>query len=66
MKAGILDGMQLVDALAITLMVAAALAFILGEAALARGEDLRAVYWLAVGLFSLRGAIQVGRPGAKT
>jgi hypothetical protein len=57
--------MQLADAMAIALSVGAAVAFVLGEAALAHAEDLRALYWLAVGVVSLRGAVQVGRPGAR-
>jgi hypothetical protein len=40
-------------------------AFVLGEAALAHAEDLHALYWLAVGVASLRGAVQAGRPGAR-
>lgn len=55
--------MQLVDVLAIVLVVAAAVAFVLGESALARAEDLTALYWLAVGIVSLRAAVQVARPG---
>jgi hypothetical protein len=58
--------MHLVDVLAVALLVAAGTAFILGEEALARSEDLHAVYWLAVGLVSIRAAIQVARPGART
>jgi hypothetical protein len=57
--------MQLVDALAIALVIAAGVAFVLGETALTRAEDLRAIYWLAVGVVSLRAAVQVARPGAK-
>ncbi len=57
--------MQLVDGVAIALVIAAGVAFFLGESALARAEDLRALYWLAVGVVSLRAAVQIGRPGAK-
>jgi hypothetical protein len=57
--------MQLVDLLAIALLVAAATAFVLGEGALARAEDLLALYWLAVGVASLRAATQIARPGAR-
>ncbi len=57
--------MHLVDLLAIALLVAAATAFILGEGALSRAEDLLALYWLAVGVVSLRAASQIARPGAK-
>jgi hypothetical protein len=57
--------MQFVDGVAIALVIAAGVAFALGETALARAEDLRALYWLAVGVVSLRAAVQIGRPGAK-
>ena len=57
--------MQLVDALALALVVAAGGAFVFGEAALARAEDLRALYWLTVGIVSLHAGVQIGRPGAK-
>jgi hypothetical protein len=55
--------MQWVDVLAIVLILAAATAFFLGESALARAEDLHALYWLIVGVVSLRAAVQVARPG---
>jgi len=57
--------MQLVDALAIVLIVAAAAAFVLGDAALARAEDLKALYWLVIGVVSVRAAVQIARPRAK-
>jgi hypothetical protein len=57
--------MHLVDVLAVTLLVAAGAAFVLGESALARAEDLHALYWLAVGVASLRAATQVARPGTR-
>lgn len=57
--------MQLVDALAIVLIVAAAAAFVLGDAALARAEDLKALYWLMVGAVSVHAAVQVARPRAR-
>jgi hypothetical protein len=57
---------QLPDALAISLIVGAATAFILGELALADAEDLHAIYWLAVGIACIRAAVHVVRPGAKT
>jgi hypothetical protein len=57
--------MQLVDVLAIALLVAAGAAFLLGASALGRADDLRAIYWLVVGVVSLRAAVQVARPGAK-
>jgi hypothetical protein len=57
--------MQLVDLLAIALAAAAGAAFVTGEGALARADDLTAVYWLVVGVVSLHAAVQVARPGAK-
>jgi hypothetical protein len=57
--------MHMVDVLAIALVLAAAAAFVMGESALAHAEDLRAIYWLAVGVVSLRAAVQIGRPGAR-
>jgi hypothetical protein len=57
--------MQLVDVLAIALLVAAGGAFLLGASALAQADDLRAIYWLVVGVVSLRAAAQIARPGAK-
>jgi hypothetical protein len=55
--------MHLFDLLAIGLVVAAGGAFAAGELALARAEDLHAIYWLAVGAVSLRAAVQIARPG---
>ena len=52
--------------LAVALVVAASMAFFSGEMAIARAEDLKAAYWLAVGIVSLRAAVQVVRPGANT
>jgi hypothetical protein len=57
--------MHLVDVLAIALLVAAAIAFFLGEAALARAEDLQALYWLLVGIASLRAGVGIAQPGAR-
>ena len=53
------------DAFAVALLVAAAVAFWLGNAALVRADDLRALYWLVIGIVALRGAVQVARPGGK-
>jgi hypothetical protein len=58
--------MQIGDILAIVLLAGAAVAFGMGSMALSRAEDLKALYWLMIGVFALRGAVQVGRPGAKT
>ncbi|MBV9950146.1 MAG: hypothetical protein JOZ69_25120 [Myxococcales bacterium] len=57
--------MQLVDLLAIVLVVFGGAAFILGELALSRAEDLQALYWLAVGMIAVRAGVQVARPGAR-
>ena len=57
--------MKVVDLLAIALVVGATGAFVAGEIAIAGAEDLRAIYWLAVGVASLRAAVQVAQPGAK-
>jgi hypothetical protein len=57
--------MQLVDWVAIVLLLGAGVAFGMGEAALTRTEDLHALYWLGVGVVSLRAAVEVVRPGAK-
>ncbi|HZU82405.1 MAG TPA: hypothetical protein VE987_05800 [Polyangiaceae bacterium] len=57
--------MHILDWLSIALVVAAGAAFVMGEVALARADDLQALYWLAVGIASLRAGVQVARPGAK-
>lgn len=57
--------MHVGDALAVALLVAAAAAFWFGNGALARAEDLKALYWLVIGIVALRGAVQVARPGTK-
>jgi hypothetical protein len=60
-----LESMQLSDVLAIVFVVAAAAAFLVGEGALVRAEDIRAIYWLAVGVVSLQAAVQIAKPGGK-
>ena len=57
--------MQWSDVLAIVLVLSAGAAFLLGERALSAAEDMRAIYWLAVGVVSLYAAVQVARPGGK-
>ena len=57
--------MQMADVLAAALVIVAAVAFWMGNVALAHTEDLRAVYWLLVGFIALRGAVRVARPGSK-
>jgi hypothetical protein len=54
--------MQLLDGIAIAMVVAAAVAFGVGASALAHAEDLKALYWLVVGGVSLRSAVQIARP----
>jgi hypothetical protein len=56
--------MQLLDALAAVLVVGAAAAFTLGANALARANDVEALYFLVVGLVALRAGVQLVRPGA--
>jgi len=58
-------GMQLADVIAALLLVASATAFVLGNAALARADDLKALYWLLVGIVAVRAAVHVAQPGAK-
>jgi hypothetical protein len=57
--------MQVTDVLALALILGGAGAFAAGEGALARADDLRALYWLAVGAVSLWAAVRIGRPAAK-
>jgi hypothetical protein len=57
--------MQWSDALAIALAVGAGAAFLLGERALATADDLRAIYWLIVGVASLQACVRVAKPGAR-
>ncbi|MDP9034527.1 MAG: hypothetical protein M3O50_06940 [Myxococcota bacterium] len=55
--------MQLADVLATSLLVGAGAAFWSGETALARAQDLHALYWLIVGAVALRACVQIVRPG---
>ena len=54
---------KLLDAVAVMLLVAAVAAFVLGNSALARTDDLHALYWLVIGVVTVRAAVQIGRPG---
>jgi hypothetical protein len=54
------------DAVAIALLAMAAGAFLVGSNALARSEDLKALFWLVVGVVSVRGAVVVARPGGRS
>jgi hypothetical protein len=61
---GILKGMQLVDAIALVLLASGACALALGCASLAQARDLLAMYWLALGVCSLRTAARISRRSA--
>ena len=50
------------DWIAVALLFAAAIAFSLGVRALDREEDRYALYWLAVGALSLKGAADLLKP----
>jgi hypothetical protein len=52
------------DIVAIAMVLGAAIAFVLGGAALARTEDLLAGYWMLVGFVSLRAAVQLAKSGS--
>jgi hypothetical protein len=56
--------MQLLDVLALLLLVGSAAAFLVGALALSRAEDVHAFYWLVVGVVSLRASVQIARPGS--
>jgi hypothetical protein len=56
--------MQMLDALAALLVIAAAAAFTFGAIALTKSNDLEAVYLLVVGVVALRAGVQIVRPGA--
>ena len=59
--------MQLSDMLAIVLAVASGAAFLVGEAALARAEDVHAIFTGSrLAPSSLHAAVQLARPGAAT
>jgi hypothetical protein len=54
--------MQLLDGIALAMVVAAGLAFGVGAVSLAGAEDVKALYWLVVGVVSVQGAVQLARP----
>ncbi len=56
---------RLADMLAIGFLVASMAAFVLGDGALAHSDDLRAGYWLGIGMVSLWAGVQVARPRVK-
>ena len=61
------DVNKAIDALCIMLVLAAGGAFMFGVRAVGAGDDLLALYWLAVGALLLRAAAEMLRPrsGAK-
>jgi hypothetical protein len=54
--------MQLLDGIALAMLAAAGLAFGVGASSLARADDLKALYWIVVGVVAVRAAVQVARP----
>jgi hypothetical protein len=54
--------MQLLDGIALAMVITAGLAFGVGAASLARAEDVKALYWLVVGVVAVQGAVQLARP----
>jgi hypothetical protein len=54
--------MHLLDGIALSMLIAAGIAFGVGASSLARAEDLKALYWLVVGIVAVRGAVQIARP----
>jgi hypothetical protein len=56
--------MQVLDVLAAALVLGAAAAFTFGALALARSNDVEALYFLVVGVVALRAGVQLVRPGA--
>jgi hypothetical protein len=57
--------MQAIDVVAILLVVTAGGAFMAGETALTRSDDIQAIYWLAVGTSSLYASVKIAKSGAK-
>ncbi|MGD0675647.1 MAG: hypothetical protein ABSC94_09530 [Polyangiaceae bacterium] len=56
---------QLLDVLAIALVIGAGGAFALGASALDVADDFRSLYWLAVGTVALWASVRIARPAAK-
>lgn len=55
--------MRLLDWLAAALLLGSGASFVWGAGALSKAEDLQAIYWLGVGIASLRASVQLVRPG---
>lgn len=53
---------MLVDGLAVALLGAAAVGFLMGLEAMGAKDDLRAIYWFAMGALLLRSATDLLRP----
>jgi hypothetical protein len=53
---------QILDGIALAMVVTAGLAFAVGASSLARAEDVKALYWLVVGVVALQGGVQLARP----
>lgn len=53
---------RLIDALSLLLMGLAGVAFFLGVDSIGEQQDVRALYWLAMGGLLLRGATELLRP----
>ena len=58
--------MQPFDVIAVLMLVASAGAFAAGNGALARAEDLVALYWLVTGIVLVRASVQIARSGGRT
>ncbi|AKU97184.1 hypothetical protein AKJ09_03848 [Labilithrix luteola] len=56
--------MQVLDVLAVLLVLGAAAAFTFGALALTRSNDVEALYFLVIGAVALRAGVQIVRPGA--
>lgn len=54
----------MLDLIALLLVIGAAVAFAFGALALARANDVEAIYLLAIGIVALRAGVQAVRPGA--
>jgi len=57
--------MHAFDFVALAMLVAAAVSFALGGMAVARADDLVAVYWLVVGFLTLQGGVKIARSGVR-
>ena len=57
--------MHVYDVIALVMLAGSAVALGLGGSALARAEDLSAVYWLVVGVVTLRASVQIARSGVR-